>query len=133
VVAASFGKDEVYNKSGKTTATIRIVTSQGTGPVYVRTAETLEHGALWEATLDNNAIAVTLNAGHPFYTKAYLPNKQNSPLVQALDYLLWSLANAELSNINDETRDAFEEFRVEVSRNLKKLVADLPDPEDSGS
>jgi hypothetical protein len=51
--------------------------------------------------------------------------------VQALDYLLWALASAELDNINGQTKDAFEEFRVEVSRNLKKLVADLPDPVDS--
>lgn len=131
VIDAKTGEVEVSNKSGKTTATIRIINSQGTGPVYVRTAETLENGVLWEATLDNSANAVTLNTGHPFYAKAYLPNKKNSPLVQALDYLLWALANAELSNINDDTKDAFEEFRIEVSRNLKKLVADLPDPEES--
>lgn len=133
VIDAKTGEVEVSNKSGKTTATIRIINSQGTGPVYVRTAETLENGVLWEATLDNNANAVTLNTGHPFYAKAYLPNKRNSPLVQALDYLLWALANAELSNINDDTKDAFEEFRIEVSRNLKKLVADLPDPQESES
>jgi hypothetical protein len=63
--------------------------------------------------------------------KAYLPNKANSPVIQALDYLLWALASAELNNINGENKDAFEEFRIEVSRNLKKLVADLPDPIES--
>jgi hypothetical protein len=44
-----------------------------------------------------------------------------------LDYLLWALAQAELNNINQGNTEAFEEFRIEVSRNLKKLVADLPD------
>jgi len=120
------------NKAGSTTATIRIVDSHDTGPVHVTTAETLEHGVLWEPTLGKGgAAAVALNTGHPFYAKAYLPNKANSPVIQALDYLLWALANAELNNINEATMDSFEEFRVEVSRNLKRLVADLPDMADA--
>ena len=73
-----------------------------------------------------------MNTGHPFYTKAYLPNKANSPVVQALDYLLWALAQAELNNVNADNKDAFEEYRIEVSRNLKKLVADLPDAIEGG-
>ena len=47
--------------------------------------------------------------------------------------MLWALAQAELNNVNDENKDAFEEFRIEVSRNLKKLVADLPDPPEAGA
>lgn len=139
VVNAADGTVQVSNKSGQTTATIRIVDEQATGPVYVRTADSLDNGVLWEPTLamepalGKGVNAVSLNRGHPFYLKAYLPNKANSPVIQAMDYLLWALANAELSNINAETKEAFEDFRVEVSRNLKKLVADLPDPSDSES
>jgi hypothetical protein len=122
------GKVAVNNKAGSTTATLRIAESDQPGPIHVMTSETLENGVLWEPTLGRGgAAAVALNTGHPFYSKAYLPNKANSPVIQSLDYLLWALAQAELNNLNEETRDAFEEFRVEVSRNLKKLVADLPD------
>ena len=102
----------------------------------MNTADSLENGVLWEPTLaqphsgGKGVSSVSLNRGHPFYLKAYLPNKANSPVVQALDYLLWALANAELNNLNPENKDAFEEYRIEVSRNLKKLVADLPDPSD---
>ena len=129
LVDAKTGKVAVENKVGKTTATIRIVESTDTGPVFVTTASTLENGVLWEPTFGKGgAAAVALNTGHPFYAKAYLPNKDNSPVVQALDYLLWALATAELNNVNESSKDAFEEFRIEVSRNLKKLVADLPDP-----
>jgi hypothetical protein len=137
VVNAATGTVQVSNKSGQTPATIRIVDEQATGPVYVRTANSLDNGVLWEPTLaiepslGRGVNAVSLNRGHPFYLKAYLPNRTNSTVIQAMDYLLWALANAELSNINVETREAFEDFRVEVSRNLKKLVADLPDPSDS--
>jgi hypothetical protein len=129
LVDAIRGVVQVSNGSGSTTATIRIVDAQDTGPIHVTTKDTLEHGVLWEPAYGKGgAAAVALNTGHPFYLKAYLPNKGNSPVVQALDYLLWALANAELNNINEETKEAFEDFRVEVSRNLKKLVADLPDP-----
>jgi len=131
VINATAGTVQVSNKAGQTTATIRIVDEPGGGQVYVLTADTLENGVLWEPTLASGKNSVTLNRGHPFYTKAYLPNQANSPVIQALDYLLWALANAELSNINDENKEAFEDLRVEVSRNLKKLVADLPDPVDS--
>ena len=86
-----------------------------------------------EPALINGGAGVTLNTGHPFYPKAYLPSKGDSVAVQALDFMLWALAQAELNNVNDENKDAFEEFRIEVSRNLKKLVADLPDPPEAGA
>ncbi|MCX4219843.1 MULTISPECIES: ATP-binding protein [Pseudomonas] len=131
IVDAGTGEVTVNNKSGTTTATMKIVDSTDTGSIHITTAPTLEHGALWEPSIGRgSAAAVSLNTGHPFYSKAYLPNKENSPVIQALDYLLWALAQAELNNVNNANKDAFEEFRIEVSRNLKKLVADLPDAVD---
>jgi Histidine kinase-, DNA gyrase B-, and HSP90-like ATPase len=127
------GKVTVSNNSGATTATIRMMNPEDVGSTHVVTASTLEHGVLWEPTLGKNkGTAVALNTGHPFYIKAYLPNKGNSTVIQAMDYLLWALAQAELNNINQGNVEAFEEFRIEVSRNLKKLVADLPDPSENG-
>jgi hypothetical protein len=126
------GKVTVTNNSGATTASIRMLNPDDIGSAHVVTATTLDNGVLWEPTLGkNNGTAVALNTGHPFYIKAYLPNKGNSTVIQALDYLLWALAQAELNNINQGNTDAFEEYRIEVSRNLKKLVADLPDPSES--
>jgi len=133
VIDPKTGKVEVENKAGSTHATLRIVDLQDSGSVNIVTAPTLENGVLWEPTLRNGGgIAVALNTSHAFYLKAYLPNKLNSPVVQALDYLLWALAQSEMDNLDDTTKDAFEQFRIDVSRNLKKLVADLPDPADSG-
>lgn len=127
------GKVTVTNNSGTTTATIRMVNADDVGTAHVVTASTLDNGVLWEPTIGKNkATAVALNTGHPFYTKAYLPNKANSTVIQAMDYLLWALAQAELNNINQGNTEAFEEFRIEVSRNLKKLVADLPEPSENG-
>ena len=125
------GQAQITNNSGQSTAKLHIVTTNEPNTIHVATSETLDNGVLWEASLVNGGAGVTLNTGHPYYPKAYLPNKSNSVVIQALDFLLWSLAMAELNNVNEENKDAFEEFRIEVSRNLKKLVADLPDVTDN--
>jgi hypothetical protein len=39
------------------------------------------------------------------------------------------LVEAELGTINEATKTHFEELRFEVSRLLRKLVEDLPEPE----
>jgi hypothetical protein len=124
------GAVDLENNSGFQKAKLRIVVPESASVVHLATETTLENGVLWEPSLINGGPGVTLNAGHPYYIKAYLPNEGNSPLIQALDFLLWGLAQAELNNVSSENRDAFEEFRIEVSRNLKKLVADLPDPDE---
>ncbi len=125
-------KGEIQTESA--TAKLRIVSPQDEGSLNIITSSTLEHGVLWEPTLrSGGSIAVALNTGHPYYSKAYLPNKENSPVIQALDYLLWALAQAEVDQMTDETIEAFEEFRILVSRNLKKLVADLPDAPEAGT
>ncbi|GAB1458093.1 hypothetical protein MASR2M48_34010 [Spirochaetota bacterium] len=126
------GEVEVENNSGTATAKIKIINNNEPNTVRIATSSNLDNAVLWEPALVNGAAGVTLNTGHPYYPKAYLPNKDDSIMIQALDFLLWSLAQAELNNINAENKDAFEEFRIEVSRNLKKLVADLPDPPDIG-
>jgi hypothetical protein len=125
------GQAQITNNSGQSTTKLHIITTNEPNTIHIATSETLDNGVLWEASLVNGGAGVTLNTGHPYYPKAYLPNKSNSVVIQALDFLLWSLAQAELNNVNDSNKEAFEEFRIEVSRNLKKLVADLPDVVDS--
>jgi hypothetical protein len=126
------GAVDIQNNAGFVQAKLHIAVPASPSAVHITTATTLDNGVLWEGSLTGGNIGVTLNAAHPYYLKAYLPNTSNSPLIQALDFLLWSLAQAELNNVSAETRDAFEEFRIEVSRNLKKLVADLPDAPEAG-
>ena len=45
-----------------------------------------------------------------------------------MDALLWALAEAELATYNEDTLEQYEDMRIEVSKILKKLVNDLPDP-----
>jgi hypothetical protein len=132
-VNSASGEVGITNNSGHSTTKLKIVTTNEPSLMHISTSGTLDNGVLWEPALINGGAGVTLNTGHPFYPKAYLPSKGDSVAVQALDFMLWALAQAELNNVNDENKDAFEEFRIEVSRNLKKLVADLPDPPEAGA
>jgi hypothetical protein len=117
---------DITNNGGTQKVPLRIVRREGEPSVWVDTAVTLEDGVLWTPSFNEGKLGVTLNQGHPYYQKAYLPNSGNSNFIQALDYLLWSVAQAELNNMEPQNKDAFSEFRVEVSRNLKKLVESLP-------
>jgi hypothetical protein len=121
---------EIANNGGVHKVPLRIVRREGEPSVWVDTAVTLDDGVLWAPSFNEGKLGVTLNQGHPYYQKAYLPNADNLNFIQALDYLLWSVAQAELNNVEPQNKDAFSEFRVEVSRNLKKLVESLPDVAD---
>ncbi len=130
-VDAASNQAEIHNNSGSAVAAIRIVVRKTDFPIHIEAAESLDDGVLWEPSLVNGAPAVTLNTGHPYYTKAYTPNANNPVLIQSLDFLIWALAQAEVNNMNADNREAFEEFRYEVSKNLKRLVAVLPEPPES--
>lgn len=125
------GEVVVRDDSGKETGIVTIVVDDDEQALSVVRHDTLEDGALWEARYANAAgIQVALNAGHAWYRKAYLPNAADSNLVQAIEYLFYALAQAEMNNTDTDAHETFAEFRIEVSRNLKKLVKDLPDPDD---
>lgn len=117
----------VNNNGGRQKLPIRVVVGDKHIEAFIATANSLQDGVLWEPSVINGSPGVTLNMTHDYYQKAYLPNKENSTVIQSLDYLLWAIAQAELNNINPENREAFDEFRIEVSRNLRKLVANLPE------
>ena len=50
-------------------------------------------------------------------------------MVEGLDDLLWALAEAENTTVSQTSIENYEDMRYTVSRILKRLVADLPDPE----
>jgi hypothetical protein len=123
------GDTPIVDETGKSTGQIMVLDEDADSHTFVDRRETLEHGSLWEAAWAKNiGISVMLNTGHDWFRKAYLPNATNEPLVQAIDYLFFALAQAEYNNTNPDERESFEQFRIDVSRNLKKLVKELPEP-----
>lgn len=91
----------------------------------------IDDGLLWRPTIVDGKPAVEINESHPFYTKVYGPVLKNSPVVQGIDYLLWAMVAAENETYSQDAAEYCEDFRELTSYKLKKLVKDLPDPDDT--
>ena len=122
-------KVEITNPNGTFTHTLSIRTATKPGQYRVIPIPSIEDGMLWNPCIVDQKHAVEINQSHPYYQKIYYPVLGQSNLVTGMDALLWALAEAELSTFNDETREQYEDMRIQVSRYLKKLIADLPEPE----
>ena len=122
-------KVEVTNANGTFMHTISIRTSTKPGQYRVIPVPSIEDGMLWNPCIVDGRHAVEINQSHPYYQKIYYPILRQSTLVTGMDALLWALAEAELATFNDNTKEQYEDMRIQVSRYLKKLIADLPEPE----
>lgn len=102
--------------------------------VHVEAVETINSGELWQPAFrstgcDGHVPSVLLNKHHDFYQKIYQRAAANGYAVEGMDLLLWAFAVAEQNNTNDELEPIFEDIRTEISNNLRKLLRNLPDPE----
>jgi len=129
VVDSAAGEVNVRNKSGIVRLKLAVGESATPGEVCVQPADSIDDGMLWAPAIIDGHHAVRVNTGHPYYSKVYVPNLSSDVTVQGMDALLWALVEAELGTINESTKTHFEELRFEVSRLLRKLVEDLPEPE----
>ena len=124
------GKSQVVTKSGATfIETKPILKKEKEGGVIPVTE--LPDSVLWQPRIVENSASVMqtsveVNVSHPFYQKAFALCKDNPNAIKALDYMLWSLANAEYSAKDQNSVENFEEMRREVSRNLRKLAEEMP-------
>lgn len=123
------GEVQITNSNGTFRHRITVHHSENPGQCRIIPVQSLESNILWAPTIADGKHAVEINMGHPYYQKVYYPVLEQNVLVTGLDSLLWAMAEAELSTFNEETREQYEEMRFLVSKCLRKLVADLPDPE----
>lgn len=127
-VDGTTGDVTISNKHGVIKLKIKLLEQKNSGECHVQPVDSLQDGVLWEPAFIDNNQAVRINTGHPYYHKVYIPNKKSGVTVQGLDSLIWGLCAAELGNVNDSSQRNFEEMRYEVSRILRRLVDDLPEP-----
>jgi hypothetical protein len=123
------GEVEIENKGGKVLLKLKIGKPMRPGECYVQPVDSIDDGMLWQPALIEKHQAVTINRGHPYYSKVYVPNLASGVTIQGMDSLLWALCAAELGTISEATKTHFVELRYEVSRLLRILVEDLPEPE----
>lgn len=123
------GEVQITNQNGTFKHRISIHHVDKPGQYRVIPVDSIDNGMLWAPTIAEGKHAVELNMGHPYYQKVYYPILTQNVLVTGLDSLIWAMAEAELSTFNDETKEQYEDMRFLVSKCLRKLVADLPDPD----
>ena len=123
------GEAIVQNKHGKTRLKLTITSAKRPGEVFVQPVDGITNGLLFQPALIDQHRAVQINTSHPYYHKVYVPNLNRSVTLQGMDSLMWALAVAELSTVQDSTATMFQDMRYEVSRILEKLVETLPEPE----
>lgn len=129
VIDPATDKVKISNSQGSFTGTIKILPITQPGQCRVIPVNSIESNMLWEPTIVDGKHAVSINQAHEYYSKVYAPVLDNHVLVTGMDALLWALSEAELSTYNEETKEQYYDMRVQVSRIIKKLVNDLPDPD----
>lgn len=123
------GEAIVQNRHGTTRLKLTISSAKRPGEVFVQPVDGITNGLLFQPALIERHKAVQINTSHPYYHKVYIPNLNRSVTMQGLDSLMWALAVAELSTIQDSTQSMFQDMRYEISRILEKLVDTLPEPD----
>ena len=93
----------------------------------INPVDSINDGLLWQMRLHNNRQVVEINRGHDFYSRIYLPIKDNATAVRGLDVVFWALAMAEANCAIPDYQRHYKEFRFEVSRTLRELVEQLPE------
>lgn len=123
------GEALIENKFGKMRLKLTIASAKRPGEVFVQPVEGINNGLLFQPAIIDQHRAVQINTSHPYYHKVYVPNLNRSVTIQGLDSLMWALAVAELSTLQESTVTMLKDMRYEISRILEKLVDGLPEPE----
>lgn len=97
--------------------------------IRVHEEESLFGDNLWEPALDEEGnTCVSLGKSHPYFSKLYSVCRDNTEAMKALDMLLWSLSHAEYGEYSEKNKMTLRGFRQEVSKSLRYLSLELPEP-----
>lgn len=123
------GPDEVEltNARGRLKLKLPVRDVADADAVHIEVEESLEEGMLFRPGLVGGRKAVLLNGGHPFYDRCYGP--ESTVTTQAVDFLLWSLAEAELQSVTAQDEETLVNMRRIVTRLMRQLAEQLPEPD----
>ncbi|MCX6829571.1 MAG: ATP-binding protein [candidate division Zixibacteria bacterium] len=80
------------------------------------------NGQIFECELQGRTIIITWNLQHPFYQRFILDQRSDGRLVTAVDYLIYSMAAAELTMTSDENIDQLNTLKAIISSNMRTLL-----------
>jgi len=104
--------------------------------IYVEAVDNITSGNLWEPAMRSGdgtgfVTGVRINKHHDFYQKIYQRAAASGYAVEGIDLLMWAFATAEQNNTNDDLEPIFEDMRDEISSNLKRLLREVPLPDEN--
>ena len=82
-------------------------------------------GVIFEADQVGKTVVITWNVDHPFYARFVKENADNKALVTSVDFLIYSLASAQIQAIGDDDEKAqmIENIITVMSTNMKVLLS----------
>jgi len=80
------------------------------------------NGQIYECDKQGRKVILRYNVEHPFYQRFVVDNLDNSRSVTAADFLIYSMATAELRMLDDGELDAVNNFKAVMSGNLRTLL-----------
>lgn len=80
------------------------------------------NGQIYECDMEGRKIILRYNVEHPFYQRFIVDNVNDSRSVTAADFLIYSMATAELRMLDDGELDAVNNFKIVMSGNLRTLL-----------
>lgn len=80
------------------------------------------NGQIYECDMEGRKLVLRYNVEHPFYQRFIVDNISDGRLVTAADFLIYSMATAELRMLDDGDLDAVNNFKAVMSGNLRTLL-----------
>jgi histidine kinase/DNA gyrase B/HSP90-like ATPase len=80
------------------------------------------NGQIYECDMEGRKLVLRYNVEHPFYQRFIVDNISDGRLVTAADFLIYSMATAELRMLDDGELDAVNNFKAVMSGNLRTLL-----------
>lgn len=80
------------------------------------------NGQIYECDREGRKVVLRYNIEHPFYQRFVIDNLGDSRSVTAADFLIYSMATAEIRMLDDGELDAVNNFKAVMSANLRTLL-----------
>jgi hypothetical protein len=80
-------------------------------------------GPIYEAEQVGKVTVIQWNIEHPFYERFVLERKDDKTLRTSVDFLVYSLATAELTTLNEDNYEILQSIKMVISSNLRSLLS----------
>jgi hypothetical protein len=81
------------------------------------------NGQIFECDLEGRTVVIRWNIDHPFFRRFVIDNQADGRLVTAVDFLVYSMACAELRARDEENVEFINNMKAVISANLRTLLS----------